>query len=92
MSKQESLPIEKVTREHAEAVLEEVKKKYANYLPDFGTPVISQGNWGRTDNDNFSIDWEEGPEDWALTFQTSQPGLYTEPYNSFASMICTIPF
>jgi hypothetical protein len=73
-----------VSREQAEAVLEELKTRFlawdveAANLRDHTHEELPKGCW--------SIGWEgQGficPEAWAVDYQTEVPGVFVEPLNS----------
>lgn len=75
----------RVTREQADAVLEELKTRFlawdveAANLRDHEHEELSPGSW--------SIDWEgQGftcPESWAIDYETEVPGVFVEPITSF---------
>lgn len=66
----------------ATKVLEEIKGQYPSedfvYGPNLRDEFheeLPEGSW--------SIDWEDGPEEWAYRFRTTIPGVYVEPIFSF---------
>jgi hypothetical protein len=83
---------DRVTRKQAEAVVEEIKRQFPAeqgwdhdqiHLRDHTHEGLPKGRW--------SVDWEgQGyvcPEDWAVKFTTSVPGVGVEPIMSFVLLI-----
>lgn len=83
---------DRVTRRQAEAVVAEIKKQFPAeagwdhsqiHLRDHTHEELPRGRW--------SVDWEgQGfvcPEEWAVKFRTSVPGVGVEPIKSFVLLI-----
>lgn len=71
-----------MNRKTAEAVLAEIKTRFAGEdftygpnLRDCDHEELSEGSW--------SIDWEDGPYEWAYGYETAVPGVFVEPIFSF---------
>lgn len=69
-----------VTKAQAEKVLKQVRMAFAEYLGDepYGTPTLRDHNHECLDSGCWSIDWEEGPFEWAIRFPHG--GLDWETY------------
>ncbi|WNO25896.1 hypothetical protein SEA_ALTADENA_74 [Arthrobacter phage Altadena] len=80
--------MDKISRPHALAILERIRLQYASYLA--GAPAEDGPRLRDSDHEElregcWSIDWEEGPYEWALDFagEVRLPGVLVEPINSF---------
>lgn len=80
---------QKVTQGEATLVLNSVKKKHAAWIESSNTyPVLTQGNLVGLEEDNdWAVEWEDGPRGWAIQFHESTPGLKHEVYNTWAIYI-----
>ena len=68
------------TREQAERALELLKKHYGSYVQDGYEPkLVQEWDWLDSGPTPWAIVWEEGPEEWALSFwEAANPGEYQE--------------
>lgn len=74
-------------------VLKEIEAKHAEWLkvseefypghPD-NRPILYNADHEQLSKGSWSIAWEgTSPEDWAINFETSIPGVFVEPIFSF---------
>jgi hypothetical protein len=71
-----------MNRKTAEQVLEEIKARYADYLP-YSQPNLRDNTHEELSEGSWSIDWEDGPDEWCLGYRTEVPGVFVEPIFSF---------
>ena len=73
-----------VSRTAAQAILDDIKAVYAQYLMGASTgPTLRDHDHEELPAGSWSIDWEEGPEGWVFEYSqnTGQLGLLLEPIN-----------
>lgn len=69
----------------AEKVLAEIEAKYAALIEAgiYDRPNLRDADHEELSEGSFSIDWEEGPDEWCYDFETKVPGVFVEPIYSF---------
>lgn len=74
----------KISRTTAETILRDIRRAYAVPAGE-GGPNLRDNDHEELPEGCWSIDWEEGPYEWAYNYSTraSGRGLLLEPINSF---------
>jgi hypothetical protein len=68
----------------AQKVLKEVEKQFHVYIEaGYSRPNLRDASHEQLTKGSWSIDWEEGPEEWCYRFESKVPGVFVEPIYSF---------
>lgn len=68
----------------ATKVLAEVEKKFSLYIKaGYSRPNLRDADHEGLPKGSWSIDWEDGPEEWCYEFSTAVSGVFVEPIYSF---------
>lgn len=69
----------------ATKVLAEIENQFSAFLdrPTDPRPNLRDHNHEEQSPGSWSIEWEEGPDDWAMRFTSKIPGVFVEPIYTF---------
>jgi hypothetical protein len=73
-----------MNRAKAERVLKEIEKQFHVYIEaGYPRPNLRDHTHEEMPEGSWSIDWEDGPDEWCYRFSTKVSGVHTEPIFSF---------
>lgn len=73
-----------MNRAKATKVLREVEKQFSAYIEaGYPAPTLRDHTHEEQSEGSWSINWEEGPDEWCYRFTSKVPGVFVEPIYSF---------